>query len=325
MNEKELFHESVKFLEGLRGKVGVFFDMDCDGVCSGALALAYLRTLHGVQCSLNTGNKDDEVFEAYGKEKVDFAIFLDYAFDGLKFLKPFKGKTLIVDHHPVFVDFNRKGFVYWNPRLFDKKAYISTSTNIYNLTKAAGFRGYEWLMRLGAIGDHEIEGTKEEREAVDTINAVKAMDNPQPMINLCVFLSNASGPREVIENPDYMEMKKRVSQELEKQIALFSQLPEGKISFFQVKSKVHITSILSNKLSDMYPKRAIILYSKSRDGWRVSGRAPNSKADLGKVFKSAARGIGKGGGHPVASGAKVSDMELFMKRVRKQILKHNKA
>ncbi|MBI4015409.1 MAG: DHH family phosphoesterase [Candidatus Aenigmarchaeota archaeon] len=325
MNKDVIFKNSVNFLKNAKGKVGIFFDMDCDGVCSGAITLAFLKKLKGVYFSLNTGNKDDYVFEAYGKEKVDFAIFLDYAFDELKFLKPFVGKCLVVDHHPPAIDFNKKGFVFWNPRLFDKKAYISTSHNIYDITKATGFEGFEWLMKLGAIGDHEIEGTKLEIEAVDTINAVKAMDNPELMINLCVFLSNASGTKDVIENPDYMEMKKKVSAEIEKQIAVFSQLPESKLSLFQVKSRVHITSILSTKLSDLYPKRAIILYSKSRDGYRVSGRAPNKNIDLGKVFKSAARGIGKGGGHPVAAGAKVSDIELFLKRVRKHLVKHEKA
>jgi nanoRNase/pAp phosphatase (c-di-AMP/oligoRNAs hydrolase) len=67
----------------------------------------------------------------------------------------------------------------------------------------------------------------------------------------------------------------------------------------------------------MYPKKTLILYTKSGSIWKISGRS--RKHDVGELFKKATKDIGTGGGHPVAAGADVNDIVLFKKRIMKLI------
>jgi len=308
--------EAVDFLKKIKGSVAIFFDGDADGTCSAAIMLAYL---HGkkVKVEAKTGERDIETFKKFAAIEADHYIFLDYA--GLdetpERLSGFKGKSiLIVDHHPINKDLNKEGYVFINPRFTDPNLYYCTTHLVYDLTKTTGLKGFEWLMHIGAIGDHEIEGTEDEREGTELVYAVQAIKK-EDLEKLAKFLSQCKKLDDFLYKEKYVSLKNIVQKEMEKQISLFEISSSGDPVFFELKSGLSITGILSTKLSDLYPKKTIIVYSRKKDGWGASGRS--LKFDMGKAFKESAKGIGGGGGHKEAAGAFVTDIEQFKSRLMK--------
>jgi len=308
--------EAVNFLKNIKGKVAIFFDGDADGTCSAAIILAYLRGKN-VKVEARTGERDIVTFGRFAAVEADHYIFLDYA--GLdeapERLSGFKGKSvLIVDHHPINRDLNKEGYIFINPRFTDPNLYYCTTHLVYDLTKTAGLKGFEWLMHIGAIGDHEIEGTEDEREGTELVYAVQATKKDD-LEKLARFLSQCKKLDDFLYKDKYISLKETVQKEITKQISLFEISSSGDPVFFELKSGLSITGILSTKLSDLYPKKSVIIYSKKRDGWGVSGRS--LKFDMGKAFKEAAKELGGGGGHKEAAGAFVTDMEQFKSRLMK--------
>jgi len=304
------------FLKKADGKVGMLFDEDADGISSAALLLAFFKKKK-IKAKAIAGKLEKKDFHNFAKQNFDYYIVLDLPVDQyLDFIEPLKGKkVLFIDHHPIAHDLNKFGFVYFNPRLKKPKTYISTAHVIYNLIKPY-LKGFLWLMRLGAVGDHEIDGTEEEIEAVDIINAMLATKKKPSIEALVCFLSDCTRLEEFLYNEKYQKVKNLFIKELDRQIAKYESEAVDEITFFEVKSRYNITSILSTKLFEMYPNRTIILYSKkSPKLWSVSGRS--QKYNLGKAFAKAAQGLGRGGGHPAAAGAHVNNFKVFKKRLLK--------
>lgn len=309
----------MKFLKSLKGEVGIFFDGDADGTCSGALLAAFLKS-RGLKPKLFTGSLDREQFAVFCNQKLDAWIFTDFPIDGTPdWLVQVMGRPVMsIDHHPVVNDLNKLGVVYVNPRMADPGIYYCSSHVALDIVSKAGLKGVEWLSLIGQAGDHEIEGSDDERTAVDLINAVVASKDNETLAKLANYLSECSSFKQFLTEPRYLKLKTAFDKEIEKQIALYEVGATGEVTFFEVRSKFSISSILSTKLFDMYPRRTIIIYSRKGHGWGVSGRS--KKYDIGKAFKAACEGIGQGGGHPVAAGAWVSDFEKFKRRLQ-QLLK----
>ena len=310
-----LFNRAARFLQNLEGKICIFHDDDADGVCGAAVVLAFLDQ-SGKSAKNFCGDIDEKNFKKYAKEKCDVAIFIDYPLaDYPQFLEFFKGKKiLILDHHIPTNEINSKEIIYLNPRFKKKDLYYCSTHLAWDVCTAAGLKGFEWLMRLGSVGDHEIEGIDEEREAIDVVHAIQAMKKESGMQKLASDLSEFSKLSDFVYNPNYQKMKNILKKEIDRQVNLFDlQTPAQGIHFFEIKSNYSITSILANTLFDLYPSRTIILCTKKNGGWNVSARS--RKFDLNAAFKIASKGIGSGGGHPVAAGARVSDFKIFRKRL----------
>lgn len=308
--------EAVEFLKKIKGRVAVFFDGDADGTCATGIMLAYLKSKK-VKVEAKTGERDLETFAKFANVEADYYIFLDYA--GLdeapERLAGFKGRSvLIIDHHPINKDLNKEGYIFINPRFTDPNLYYCTTHLVYDLTKAAGLKGFEWLMHIGAIGDHEIEGTEDEREGTELVYAVQATKK-EDLEKLAKFLSQCKKIDDFLYKEKYVALKDIIQKEIAKQTSLFEISSSGDPVFFELKSGLSITGILSTKLSDLYPKKTIIVYSRKKDGWGASGRS--LKHDMGKAFKESAKGIGGGGGHKEAAGAFVTDIEQFKSRLLK--------
>ncbi len=305
---------ATKFLKKLSGKVAVFFDNDTDGICGAAIFAALLKQKN-INLILKTGELEKEVFDGFAKIDANHYIFVDFAVDQYpNFLDGFKGRSvLLVDHHPIITDLNKLGFLHVNPRFKNPKIYRCSAHTAFDLCKAAGLKNFEWLSTLGQIGDRESSGTDEEKEAAGMIEAVCATKKDSDLVKLANFLSNCKNMDEFLYMEKYRKLKEQLEKELEKQLALFEVSTYGEIIFFEVKSRFSITSILASRLLDLYPNKTIITYSKKRDGWGASGRS--KKFDMGTAFRKASEGIGKGGGHTVASGARVSDIEQFKSRL----------
>ncbi len=304
--------KGIVFLENIKGSVGILHDSDCDGTCSAAIILAYLNSKK-IKAELHQGDYSEEVFEEFSKIKFDNYIFLDLGlsqnFELLKFFK--EKKVLIIDHHIIEKDLNKMGFVFVNPRLENPDFYTSTTHLAYDICKSLGLKNFEWLMRIGDVGDSVIKGNEEEKQAAEIIEAVKIIKG-QDLSKISRFLSTCKRIEDFVYRGDYRSVLDTLRKELNRTIDKIEAEGLEEINFIEVKAGYKIIRIVSNELFDKHPDKTIILYQKTGNGWSVSGRS--HKYNLGELFKKAAEGIGRGGGHTVAAGAKINDIKKFKKR-----------
>lgn len=310
---------AIEFLKNISNKVSIYIHDDTDGVCSGALLLALLNQKN-IRPKLFCGDIEEETFRMH-ESKPKNIIFLDFAIDQYpEFLEKFKEKNvLIIDHHPIFNDLNKMGFIHINPRFKDPKKYVSAASICFKICRKAGLENFEWLKRLGNVGDHVISGNKQEREADEIICAVKAVKGSKALLKVTKVLSRIKKIEDFLYRGIYQKIKNEFEKEIEKQIKNFEKFEIKDVNFFELKSKYNILSYLAGVLLDIYPDKTIILYRHRDSVCNVSGRS--KKYNLGEIFKKASEGIGRGGGHPIAAGARIrsSDINKFKKRVLKLI------
>jgi len=310
--------ESVRFLKEISGTVDVIFHADCDGCCSGAIMLAFLKQ-KDVKAVPVAVDLEEEFFSSLGN--ADYTVILDLAIDHYKewisHLK--KGHVLVIDHHVIRNNLNKLGFIHVNPRFGDPNLYTSASMVTHDVCRKAGLNVLEWVGKVGAVGDRALKGDEKEKTAAYMVDAVKAIRKEKGLVSLAKHLSRCESIDEFLKEDKYVNLKETLESELEKQIALFDITSSGEIVFFEVKSRYSITAILSSMLSDMYPKKTIMIFTKKGDIYKVSGRS--QKYNLAEAFEKASNGIGKGGGHPAAAGATVNDVFAFKARLEKLLKK----
>lgn len=316
--------EAVKFLKTVEGNVGIFFHDDTDGCCSAAIVLALLRQ-RGLKPLLGTGEIDEETFNRFAKEKLDAAIFLDYAVDQYpQWLKHWKGKpVLVIDHHPVTNDLNKLGFLYVNPRLKDAKVYVSASQIVFPICKKAGLEGKDWLERVGGTGDRAIEGGSDEKRATELVDAVKAVEHEDGLVSLAGVLAGLERLDRFIYSEKYMKIHQKYEHELNIQLEKFRAVEMETIIFFETRSNYSLTSSLANRLFEIYPDKTLIIYRCDNRWCKLSSRS--RKYDMDKILKEVTAAVGgKGGGHPVAAGAKipVGKFVTFRKKVIELITRY---
>jgi single-stranded DNA-specific DHH superfamily exonuclease len=312
--------KAVDFLENVKGNVGVFFHDDADGACSGALINSVLKDLE-ITTTLACGPIDKSSFDAFKFIKTDYVIILDLAVDQYPdWLAPFDKKTtMIIDHHPLHNDLNKLGFLHINSRFEDSKKYVSASEICMEICKKIGLKNKDWIGRLGAVGDKSIEGEPDEQEAAEMIDANKSVRGPESIIKIAKFLTTANKLDDFLYTTEFRKPLETIKGEIERQVKKFEMTDMADVNFFEFKGNYSMLSMLSNALFERYPKKTIIVYRRSEGFMKVSGRS--HKFDLGKIFSDATKGIGEGGGHPQASGAKMKekDFDIFKKRVLKEL------
>jgi len=311
------YDKAVDFLRNVEGNVGIFFHDDTDGACSAALINCLMKQ-RGIKTTLATGPIDKDSFEAFKFIKVDYIVFTDLAVDQYPdWLEPFdKEKVLIIDHHPVHNDLNKMEYLYVNSRITEPDKYISASQICSEICKRAGLEGKEWIGRLGAVGDRALEGTPEEKEGSEIIEANKSGRGPDSLIKIAKFLTTANKLDDLLYKTEYRKPLELIRKELENQIKKFEKNEIEDINWFEFRGNYSILATLSSALFDKYPDITIIVYRISEGYVKISGRS--NKYDLGAAFTEATKGIGDGGGHPKAAGAKIKekDFELFKKRIK---------
>jgi len=317
--------KAVKFLKNMDGNVGIIHDTDGDGVCSAALIVAYLKS-HNIKFEIFPAEYEKSVFDNIATKNLENYIILDFGLSqSYDLLENFKKKNvLIIDHHVIERDLNKDGFVFVNPRLKNPNSYISTTSLSYKICKKAGLKDLNWLKRIGDVADAVINGSKKEREASDIIFAVKAMKGKEALIDVVNFLSETKGLEEFIYNKNYRDNLIEFRKELEKEIDRFEKEGEKDIAFFKLATKRNITPSVANYLFTKYPKKTIFVLRKDDGYYNISGRS--HEYNLANILNVATKGIGRGGGHPVAAGGKIKAkyLKVFEKRVKELILSQNK-
>ncbi|RLI98516.1 MAG: hypothetical protein DRO99_00455, partial [Candidatus Aenigmatarchaeota archaeon] len=91
--------------------------------------------------------------------------------------------------------------------------------------------------------------------------------------------------------------------------------PEKNLTMFRIKSSLNISSVISTILSERNPKKIIVIYKLSSGAWKASLRLQDGRTDLGTLAKKCTKGIGSGGGHRQAAGARVNNWTKFKKRL----------
>lgn len=309
--------DAIRFLKTVTGKVGIFFHDDADGCCAAAIVLALLRQ-RGLKPVLDSGEVDSETFERFAKEKVDAAIFLDYGVDQCPdWLEPWKGKpVLVIDHHSIINDLNKFGFLYLNPRFDDPKAYVSASQVVHGLCREAGLEGREWLAHVGGAGDRAIEGTDDEKRAAELVDAVKAVEHEDGLVKLAGVLAGLENMDRFIYSERYLKVHQKYEHELNNLMEKFRAVEMETIIFFETRSNYSLTSSLANRLFEIYPDKTLIIYKCDNRWCKISSRS--RKYDMDKILREASAAVGgKGGGHPVAAGAKIpaSKMPTLRKKM----------
>jgi single-stranded DNA-specific DHH superfamily exonuclease len=302
------------FLRNAKGKVGIMFHKDGDGACSAAQVIAYLKSKN-ITPELFTAQYEEEEVSPFVNATLDHYIIVDMATDEIsKWLSPLEGKSvLIIDHH-TSESLEHLGFVHINPRFEKPDLYISAAEVVGQVLKHMEFSGKEWIARLGGVCDRSLKPEDDNEEKASTIiDAVRSVQKDKGLISLAKFLATANNLEEFIFEERFQKSYEELWNEVDRQVSEYELQAVGDVNFLELRANFSVTAILVNKLFELYPKRTIIIYRNTPHGIKISGRS--HKYDLNKAFSSASEGIGTGGGHPQASGAKVSDFSKFRKRV----------
>lgn len=308
---------ALEFLRNIKGTVNLMYHEDCDGASSAALIIKFLKT-KGIKTDIATGQFDAWRIEEFLKKEYDNYIFVDFCLEGLytELKDKFKGKhILIIDHHP---SKEIKKAVHVNPRFDDPDAYISASMVVEGIVSKLGLK-QEWLGRLGGVADMATEGTDQENEATHLIDSYKAVRSEKGIIAVIKLMLKHDTLDGFLYDKELDKFKHILDKEIERQTSLFELQSFGEINFFQVRSRLRLTSILINHVSTLYPKKTLIFYRRDGDIYKISGRS--HRYNLGKIFELATKGIGGCGGHAQACGANVHDMNIFKERVTRLLAK----
>ncbi len=315
MNYEERKQAVAEEIENINPNIGIIYHCDADGVAS---ASQLLRTLFGKNVKLVSGELEEKTIKKLEGE-FDVVFILDLPIDHysswLSHLKT--QKIIVIDHHPPQKDLYTEGILHVNPRIENPDVYVSASQIVFDILEKIG-RGTEWIMRIGAVGDRAIEGSEKEIKAVEYIDAVKAVKGEDALVPLTYRLSSCSSLEEFLSIKEYEKLAEEVNKEIKKWVEKFErEKGDRDVIIFEVDTKYSIISRIANEIFDRNEDKTIIVYSLKNGIFKISGRS--RKYDLGKIFKEATKGIGKGGGHPVAAGARVDadKINVFMERIKK--------
>jgi single-stranded DNA-specific DHH superfamily exonuclease len=320
------------------GKKILIYHRDVDGVCSAALVLKFFR---GFETIPREGPIiDKKFFNKLAYKRPDVLLFLDIPADQewKKVLK-LKGiseytKVLIIDHHIFERNMNSFGMIHINPRFERKEIYMPASCVVYKILETLNFevKPFGWICMIGVIGDHGLEDCKDIlrkeilsyphetlvriSEIISSVITLKGLKGAEKTLDLLV----KSKTYKTLESSErlngcYELMKReiaRITKDFERNKKVY---PEKKLIFYEVKSKLNITSIIASVLAEKYPNDIIIIRKKSGRNWKVSLRCESGERNVGDLAKLSSRGIGSGGGHTKSAGAYVRDWEEFKRRI----------
>jgi single-stranded DNA-specific DHH superfamily exonuclease len=264
-----------------------------------------------------SGELEERTFQKLRDRNLDFCIILDLPVDyHTTWLHNLKAEQIIlIDHHPPKEDLNKVGIAHYNPRFENPEIYISASEICYEICKKLGVRGIKWIAKIGAVGDRSIKPTEKEMKAVEYIDAVKVVKGEDALKEVVEALLKCKSVDEFLSIKSYQKMAEKVNKEVEKWVQGFS--PHSEICFYEIDTPYSIISRVANEIFDKYPDKTIIVYGLKGSVFKISGRS--RKYDLGRIFHEASKGIGKGGGHEVAAGARIEadKIDIFLNRLEK--------
>ena len=348
MRHEEVFDKAVDFLRNIKStdNVVVIFNNDGDGICSCILINKYLETKKNKPYIISQPMPTEKNLIRKVQTTVPTKIIiLDIAIDQQQnVLKNLAGMCdiLVIDHHQISRDMNSDSIVHYNPRFEKPGIYKSTSYCAYKICSALHDTGeFLWIAAVGMVSDYNLDFSQDlVKESVkkyslksdilyethfgrlaDMISAAKAMK--ALMCEEMVWLFNSmKGPEDfsVKGSDKLVESFKTIENEMMSIMADAEQNSEkdGKILFYNIKSRYNLASPVSTKLSEKHLDKLVLVYEKTGNRIKVSGRNQAKKFDVGRILQTATRGLkASGGGHDAAGGAtlETKDWEKFKERL----------
>ena len=342
---------TAKDIEGFLGGEGrklLFYHQDGDGVCSAALAM---KAFPSLEPHVREGPQIDGQFIKWlSAQDPKVLFFLDLPVDQewkkiLALKEKLKGlKIIVIDHHVIEKDLNKKGIVHYNPRFDQSDIYQPTAYLVYRLFRdKQDIKKSIWVAAMGTISDHAFEDTKDVldecgKQYPGMLEGLQdsRIGEAAKLVSAAITLHGTKGAKLVLKaladskdfyafaaDPKLNDMRNIVNVEIDRVMRDFEKHKEedrmlGTVSC-EIESRMNIISLIASILARRYPRLIIILRKRSRKGWKVSARWQEARYNLGEAIKHAASGIGLGGGHEKAAGAQVSDWKLFWSRLKKEI------
>ena len=293
--------------------IRVYFHGDTDGCCSAAIIADWLRL----------GGQFFELYPLDADFVGDFVgdFFLDLANVKTANVHP---ETVVIDHHPQ----EKLPCKHFNPRLQGKSWPAS-----YECYLHYGRDELCWIAALGCVGDSQPQKGLEECvkkrfgkidlekfsfmvEAFRSVNGTNSMDGI--VMKLLEYMDAPGGfcSDAKITKP-YEEAEKEIMRILKE-----GAKTEGVLVLVKFKSKYSIKSQLANMLKRRYPEKVVVIAHETDAGYKLSLRQEKEFVDFSTLMPRLIQGLdASGGGHPKASGAKVSkkDFNEFVRRLKDAI------
>lgn len=317
------------------------FDDDPDGLCSFLLFYRFLREGKGIV--KKSSPKITPAFlrkvEEYNPDKV---FILDVPIVEQEFLDGVKVPVIWVDHHDPL---ERHKVKYFNPRVFDDKAYYPTTKLCYDAVKQD-----MWVAMIGCIGDWHIPDFKDEfvekypdlwggQGDPGHVTYGTKLGRLVRIISFCLkgsssqvmkavkVLTRVESPYEIIDGTSpqgrfilkhiqrvethYDDLLKRAKKKAGK----------GKLVLFRYEeSQWALSSDLAGELGYLHPDKVVIVGREKSGELKCSIRSREIK--IKPILIKALQGVeGYGGGHDYACGAvvKAEDFEQFIKNFKREL------
>jgi single-stranded DNA-specific DHH superfamily exonuclease len=329
------------------GRKLVFYHNDPDGISAAAL---WMKAFSGFEAIAREGPVIQSGFIRWiADQDPNVVVFLDLPVDQeakkLEWLVKQHPdiKIIIIDHHIPDKNMAGDGIVHVNNKFIDglQDKYLPTAYLVYEMLVGIWGGGDEkqakerlkplkWIAGAGIIGDY---GQKDSKEFFKGMKSrMRSMERVSDLVSAAVTLKGKKGADRVLkillrvaDDKEFLSRKtlalwkKFVDAEVDKTMESYRKEKEEhkdlNLELFRLRSRLNIVSVISTLLSAKHPKKIIIIYKLSNSGmWKASGRLQNGRLDMGTLFKKAVKGIGTGGGHRQAAGARVKDWERFKRR-----------
>ncbi len=338
--------KDIKAIKGYMDKSEnplIFYDDDCDGLCSYLLFDDYLQRGRGVFVKA-LPILDTPFLRKVTEYNPDYVFILDMPIVSQEFIDELNVPIIWVDHHPLL---KRKGVKYYNSMNYPGGDKDSCTSLCYQITK-----GKIWLAMVGSVADWRIPAfTKQFVKEYPGMFDVKIKDPGKgyyetevgKLVRIFSFIlkGNTSDVRKAvgvlrsIESPYEIlnqESSKgkfifKVSKGVENHYddllsrALKNINPKSKlINFTYVGKKYSFTSELSNEVMHKNPNKVTVIARETTSEMKISIRAP--KLNLLPILAKASEGLnGRVGGHEHACGGNFikEDYSVFIERLKKLI------
>lgn len=331
-------------------RIVLIYHFDTDGCSSGALIYKLLQKYEktpilALPC---TPTLPDNVVKKIKNVLPDLVVFVDLSIDQHKekVLDLSEDRRLvIIDHHQIQNDMNRSNIIHLNS-MFTSDKYTPCAKYIFDLFELEDF---DWIAAAGVVGDSGVSEWKEFVEDVMRKYDLGSSENVREsllgkideMISAGRILKNSDGAKtsynilcrsddlkDFIKNAEILEdWRFEVQAELKKLENDFEKYKEvhGDLFFFEVKSFMNISSVLSTVLGWKYTDRTIFLIKQKNNMTKIHLRRNDGKINLGKLVKKATSRFrnSAAGGHRNAAGGHVlkEDFDKFKERFLSYYLK----
>lgn len=338
----------IEFIQNIKAPVLVVYHTDTDGVCSAVITCKAIERMAGFKvksmpCTSGLVKVTKKLYELINKKNAHTVIFVDIAVDqepeNLLKLRE-NHRIMVIDHHPVENDLNKKDIVHINPKFDEKeKRNYPVSKLVYDLfSEITDIGDLDWISCVGLIAD---SAAKEWKQFLTKVNK-KYRYYPYPKfesyfdlplgeigkwINSSRLQASSKGLRisfkAVYEskNPeDILKCRNEYAEQIKKWNGEIQDLIKEYVDGFETKAELisnvyfytiagensmHMKSTVATILSNKYPARTIFVFGISDDSDCVffSCRRSDGKIDLRKAVQESIKGLEKasGGGHKQAS------------------------